>query len=54
MSEMRTLRYRVARWLVHFAIHFIMPPGRARQELTAALWTWNMRVQATLAASERP
>jgi hypothetical protein len=28
----------------------VLPPGRCRQELTAMLWTWHMKVSATLAA----
>jgi hypothetical protein len=29
----------------------VLPPGRCRQELSALLWTWNMKVSATLAAA---
>lgn len=42
-------RYTLGRWMVHGGI-WIMPPGRARKELVALLWTWNMRVSATVAA----
>lgn len=45
-------RHRIGRWLVHFGI-WIMPPGRARQELTALLWTWNMKVTGIVAARRK-
>jgi len=44
------LRYQFARALFLFALHVIMPPSRCRQELSALLWTWNLKVKATLAA----
>lgn len=29
---------------------WLMPEGRAKSELTALLWTWNLEIQATVAA----
>lgn len=40
-------------WLGRILIHVglkVLPPGRGRQELTQLLWTWRMKVDATLAA----
>ena len=45
------LRYRLARSLIHAGLR-VMPAGRARSEINAMLWTWNMKVRATLAANE--
>lgn len=44
------MRFALSRALIHFALK-IMPSGRSRAELSALFWTWNMKVQATLAAS---
>lgn len=44
-------RYRFAHLLMKLGLK-MMPPGRPRAELTAMMWTWNMKVQATLAVHQ--
>ena len=48
-SRIPTLRWHVARFLIHTALK-IAPPGRARQELTNTLWVWGLGVIATVTA----
>ncbi len=48
-ERIRLKRYALARILIHTGLK-VMPPGRGRSELTALLWTWNMKVSATVAA----
>lgn len=45
----RRLRFRLGRGLMALGLR-VLPCGRCRQELTQLLWTWNMRVHATIAA----
>lgn len=49
MSRINFYRHSLARWMIHTALK-VMPEGRYRAELSASLWTLNMRVMATLAA----
>lgn len=42
------VRYRFARWLIHFAM-FIWPPGRAKAEIMELLWEWRWHVEDELA-----
>ena len=44
------IRYRLARLLIHVGLK-VMPPGRARRELNAVLWTWGMQITASVAAA---
>jgi hypothetical protein len=44
-----TLRHYVARWLIGTGMR-VMPPGRYRNELSAALWALCLKVQAIVAA----
>lgn len=48
MTRAWTIRHHIARWMIHTALR-IMPSGRYRSELNAALWTLGMQVQATVA-----
>lgn len=47
---MRMFRYWIGRAMVHAGLRF-MPPGRVREELSELLWTWRMKVDATVAAT---
>jgi hypothetical protein len=44
-----TLRHYVASWLIGTGMR-VMPTGRYRNELSAALWALCLKVQATVAA----
>lgn len=47
--KIRIWRFAIGRQLMHLGLG-MMPKSDARSELTALLWTWNMRVTATVAA----
>jgi hypothetical protein len=48
---MRTCRYRIGRWLVHFGL-WIMPSGRARTELYTLFSRWGRDVISEVAAQK--
>jgi hypothetical protein len=50
-SMVEMLRFHGAYWVLRAGL-WIMPRGRAKSELMALLWTWNLRVQAVLAAAQ--
>ena len=50
---MKYMRYAIARWVIHLGLK-IMPPGRARNELTDMMWIWHFNVINIIGDKEKP
>ena len=48
-SRVRHARFTIGRWLVHFGVRVVMPPGRVRAELTDLLNEWGQSLMEEIA-----